>query len=244
MAKQYQDIYNQTRTLLDETTPADWKDAEVLYAVNYAYQDVVGKVMEVYEAYYETITPFTYAIQSNVQEYEIDNSLLKVTRVEINYSPQDPESQPIKAASIKSSEMLLNLRNMSTQGSVFSAGYYLHGPPDQQYIGFVPIPQQADTTGQSISVWGIQAVSNLVNFTDPIRIPFADRFGELIEYKAASKLLSKGQQDEASATKYKNFYDEGIMEMQTYLKIRQQDGPWMIESDSAEDLDFSINDPW
>ena len=240
MAKLFSDLQAKVRTYLDEASQADWTDTEVKSAVNAAYQDVAGKVMEVYENYYETITPFTYPVVALKQEYAIDPSLIKVTRVEINYSPLVPTSNAVRALAIKSDELPLNIKYSGAIGSTFSAGYYLHGDIGNQTIGFVPIPVNPDTTGQSIAVWGNALPPDLVNPTDNVNIPWADRFYYVLCLRASAELLRKGQQEEATAARYMAEYQAGIMEMKTFLKERQSDGVWMVEDAVGENLDFEI----
>lgn len=239
MAKTLSNLKVGTRVYLDESNAADFLDSEVLRSINYAYQDVVKEVMEVYEDFYATTTPFTYAVVANQQEYTIDSTLIKVTRVEINYKPQDANSKPIRALPVKKDEVLTNLAFNNTSGSFFNAGYYLHGPLSAQKIGFLPIPVNADTTGQSISVWGVTLPSDLSADSDTVNIPFVDNFAQLVELKAASILLSKGQQAEGASSKYIALYQDGIMRMKTFLKERQSDGVWMIEDGQLENIDFS-----
>jgi hypothetical protein len=238
MAKTLANLNTKTRTYLDEASAADWTDAEVKTADNSAYQDLCGKVMEVYENYYETTTPFTYAVVASQQEYTIDSSLIKVTRVEINYNPSDANSNAVRATSIKSDELPLNLAYSGTLGSTFNAGYYIHGDIGNQKIGFVPIPTNADTTGESISVWGNALPADLVSDSDNVNIPWADRFYYLICLRAAGELLRKGQQEEATAARYLAEYQAGVKEMQTFLRERQSDGVNMIQDALNDDIDF------
>lgn len=246
MAKTSLDIFAGIRTYLDEAAPLDWTGPEVVYAANYAYQDVIGKVMEVYERYYETTTPFTYAVVANQQEYAIDPSIIKTTRVEINYSPTSIGSIPSRAVRIDMDEILTRLADSTTSGNLTNPGYYLHGSQDSQMIGFTPIPQASDTgNNKSISVWGIATPPLLQDaVTTNILIPFPDRFSWLIEIKAAADLLRKGQQQEAVAAEYIQTYDRKIIEMQTFLKERQSEGAWMIEDTAMEDIDFEVMSPW
>jgi hypothetical protein len=240
MAKTFSNLQTKTRVYLDEATQADFLDSEVKMAVNAAYQDVCGKVMEVYENYYETTTPYKCAIVANQQEYVIPPSFIKVTRVEINYEPTNPNANPIRAIPIKSDEIPLSLAYSGTMGSSFNAGYYLHGDIGNQTIGFVPIPTNSDTTGQSISIWGNQLPDDLVNDTDNVNIPWADRFFYLICLRAAGELLRKGQQEEATAARYMAEYQAGVKEMQTFLRERQSDGVVMVEDAIGENTDFEL----
>lgn len=244
MAKTFLDAFTGTRIYLDEASAADFQDSEVLRSVNYAYHDVVSSVMQVYEQFYETITPFTYAIVANQQEYTIDPTLIKITRIEINYAPQQSGSVPIRAIPIKMEEALLNLSNSATSGSVFNAGYYIHGNLSNQKIGFIPVPTQADTTGKSISVWGIAIQTDLVNETDVINIPYSDLWTRLIELKAAEILMHKGNENEQAAVEYQGLYKQGILDMQQFLRDRQADGVNMIVDVELDNLDFQTNPPF
>jgi hypothetical protein len=241
MAKLLSDLQNEVRTYLDEAVQTDWKDSSmVIPAINRAYHDVASYVMEVYEQFYETTTPFTYAVQANVQEYAIDSSLIKVTRVEINYNPTVSGSQSSRALAVTMDEIRRNLANTNSTGSSFSSGYYLHGSIGSQYIGFVPIPTTGDTTGKSISVWGIALPTDLVNATDNVNIPYADRFSYLISLRAAAQLLRKGQEEEAAASRYLAEYRQGVQDLMTFLKGRQSDGGKYIEDDLLDDIDFEV----
>lgn len=239
MAKQLQDIQTEVRTYLDEATAADWLDSEVISSINRAYHDTASYVIEVYESFYEITSPFTYAIVANQQEYAIDPSLIKVTRVEINYNPTVSGSQPSRALSVKMDEVRRNLANTNSTGSSFSTGYYLHGSLGSQTIGFIPLPTVADITGKSISVWGIALPTDLTNGSD-VNIPYADRFSYLVSLKAAAQLLRKGQQEETAAARYLAEYRQGVQDMMTFLKGRQSDGAMMIEDDILDDIDFEV----
>lgn len=241
MAKTFLNGITSTRTLLDEVSQADWLDTEVKSEWNLAYQDVAGKVIEVNEEWYEVTTPYTYAIVADQQEYTISSSLIKVSRVEINYNPQTSGSVAVRALPIRKDEIRNNLANTNLiSRSESSPGYYVHGSIGAQKIGFVPIPTEADTTGQSISVWGPALPADLSANGDNVNIPWADRFIYLINLRAAASLLRKGQQEESSAQRYIQEYDKGVIEMQNFLKDRQgDDGAYIIDA-LQEDIDFTI----
>jgi hypothetical protein len=241
MSKQLQDLETETRIYLDEASAADWTQPNVDLAINRSYHDVCSFVMEIYELFYETTTPFIYAVVANQQEYLIDPSLIKVDRVEINYNPTSTGSQPSRCVKVAMEEIATNLANTNgVMGSFFSSAYYLHGAIGAQYIGFIPVPTSSDTTGKSISVWGIALPTDLVNTTDNVNIPYADRFAYLVSLRAAAQLLRKGQQEEAAAARYMQEYRAGITDMQTFLKDRAADGPDMIVDSLNEDQDFSV----
>lgn len=240
MAKTLSNLQTEVRTYLDEATQGNWLDAEVTSAINRAYHNLAQKVMEVNEKWYETTSPFTYAIVANQQEYTIDSTLIRVTRVEIDYNNGQQDSKAARAVPIKEDEVRGNLNNTNNAGSFFSAGYYLHGNIGSQKIGFIPVPVTGDTGGQqSISVWGIAVPTDLASASDNVNIPWADNFSYLIALKAASQLLRKGQQEESSAMRYIGEYEAGVIEMQNFLKDRQEDDGVYIVDSSLEQIDFS-----
>lgn len=239
MAKLLSNVRTETRIYLDESSQADFLDTEVDLAINRSYHDVVGSVIEVYEDYYNTTTPFTYAIVANQQEYTIDSSIIKPTRVEINYDPQTASSVAVRAISIKLNEIRSNLNNTNSRYSFANPGYYIHGNIGAQKIGFIPIPTIADTSGQSISVWGIALPADLSAAGDNVNIPYADRFAYLVALRAAAQLLRKGQQEENNAQNYINEYQKGLIQMKSFLADRQADGVRMIQDALGEDIDFT-----
>lgn len=190
-----------------------------------------------FEEYYLTTTPKYLSSVANQQEYTLDSSLIKINRVEINYKPSDTNSKPIRALAIKLDELPRYLADNSLGGSgIFNAGYYVIGSQSSQKIGFVPIPTEAGTN--NISTWGIQAPDDLSSSSDNVNIPYPDRFASLIELKAASYLLRKGQQEEVVAARYMQDYLGGVARMKTFLKERQSDGANVIQDLLLEDVAF------
>lgn len=239
MAKTFSDLQTITRTYLDESQQADFLDAEVKTAINFAYHDIIGKVIEVYEDFYNTTTPFTYALVSGTQEYLIDPTLIKVTRVEANFKPTETNSVPIRLIPVSLDDVRRNLANTSNAGSFFNGAYFLHGNIGTQKLGVIPVPTVSDTTGQSLTVWGVALPSDMVASGDDVNVPYADRFAYLVALRAAGHLLRKGQQDEGSALRYVADYRVGVLEMQTFLKERKADDAWMITDSISDNIDFS-----
>lgn len=241
MSKTLANAQTECRIYLDEAAQADFLDSEVTLAINRAYHNVMSHVIEIYEDFQETTpTTFQYAVVANKQEYTIDSSLIKVTRVEINFNPTVSGSQPARCEPIKQDEIRGNLANTNAAGSFYSPGYYLYGDIGSQTIGFVPIPTAGDTTGKSITVWGIALKGDLINTTDQILIPYVDNYVYLICLRASAQLLRKGQQEEATASRYMAEYNTGIIEMKQFLKDRQADDGWYIQDNTLEDIDFSL----
>lgn len=239
MAKTLANLQTGTRVYLDEANASDFLDSEVTRSINYAYQDVIGHVMEVYEDFFTT--PASSAINistvANQQEYALDPTIIKPRRVEINYDPDDPNAFPIKAVQIRIDDLPRQLSSINNgSAGLFSAGYYVYGPLSNQKIGFSPPPTETGTN--AVQVWGIQLQSDLVNSTDTANIPFVDRFGYLIELKAAALLLRKGQQQESFAAQYIKEFAMGIDEMKVFLKDRQADGAWLVVDELYEDTIF------
>jgi len=236
--KTLSDCQTKVRTYLDEAVQADFLDTEITSAINIAYHDVASSVMDIYQEFYATLVPFTYALVAGKQEYLIDSSLIRVERVEINYQPDVPNSVSGRAMPVKMDEVRGNLANTNATGSFVSPIYYLHGDIGAQQIGFLPVPTVSDTTGKSISVWGIALPSDLVKTTDNVNIPYADRFYYLICLSAAAQMLRKGQQEEQNAGNYIIEYTTGLQKMEDFLKNRlSDDGDYIVDS-ALDDIDF------
>lgn len=235
ISKTTADLIANTRTLLDEANPANWTTAEVLYQVNYAYQFVASKVMEVYEEYYFTTTPYSYSTVADQQEYTISPTLLKVERVEVNLNPSDANSQAQRATKIKLDEIYTNKDNSLLNGSpYFNVGYYLIGNQSAQKIGFLPVPQVTGTN--NISVWGIDAPTDLSADADPVIIPYVDNFAQIIAKIAAANLLKKGGQEVAAANDLLKASAQDILNYQTFISERQSEGATMIEEAAFDDI--------
>ena len=196
---------------------------------------MASKVIEVYQEYYFTTTPYTYSTVADQQEYTIASTLLKVERVEVNLNPTDANSQAQRATAIKMDEIPTNLNNSLLNGSpYFNVGYYLVGNQSAQKIGFLPVPQVAGT--DNISVWGIDAPTDLSATTDPVLIPYVDNFAQIIAKIAAANLLKKGGQEVAAANDLLNSASQDILNYQTFISERNSDVALMIEEMAFDDI--------
>lgn len=242
MAKALSDATTETRIYLDEASQQDYLTTEVTLAINRSYHRVIQKVIEVYDDWYNDVTqnPYTIAMVNGQQEYQISSSIIKVTRVEIDYGATGIETNAARAVPVKKDEIRMALGNNNSSGSYFSTGYYVHGNIGNQTIGFVPVPIASDTgNNKSIWVWGVTLPVDLVNTTDNINIPYADNFVQLIAKGAAAFLLRKGQQEMAAAAELKAEFEEELIDYQTFLKDRQSDDGQYIEDTALENIDYS-----
>jgi len=248
MSKTLLDCKTLARSYLDEassnpTNSFVWDDTlDVVPAVNQSYHWLIGKIVEVYDDWLEDVSkvPFSYALVGKQQEYTVDSSLIKITRVEVDFSATGSEGNATRAVPIKKDEVRGNLGNTNNAGSFFSAGYYVRGFIGAQKIGFVPVPQNSDTgNNKSIFVWGVTLPSDLSQNTDPVNIPWADNFYQIIGKRAAAICLRKGQKEEATAARYLAECENDAMAMQTFLKDRQSDDGQYIEDSVLEQIDFS-----
>lgn len=238
MSKLASDLISGVRVYLDESQPVDFTATEVLAAINFRYHYVVSKVIEVYQEFYLTTTPKQYSTVANQQTYTLDTTLLKIERVEINYNTADPNSQPTRAVAVKMDEIPVNINNSLLNGSAITfAGYFIIGSQSVQKIGFVPVPPNAGTN--AISVWGIEAPSDLVNTTDPVLIPYPDLFAQVIIKFAAADLLKKGQQAVQAADDLMSEATADVLNMQTFIVERSADGPNMISEAAWDDVNVS-----
>lgn len=237
MSKTFTDVTTEIRVYLDESNQTDFLDTEVARAANAAYHEVVGAVMEVYEDYYFTTTPKHITSVIGQQQYPLDPTLIKLRRVEVNYDPANPNSAPIRAVKVELDELPLNLSNTSVGGSaLFNAGYYVIGEQDAQVIGLVPIPQTAGVN--AIATWGIAMPVDMVLTTDPVLIPYADRFTFVIALRASARLLRKGQQEIQAADDLDKSYELELLKMKSFLKERKTDGPNVIVDVIMDDITF------
>lgn len=244
MAKNLGNLQGGTRQYLDEASQLDFLDTEVNREINHSYHYTIQKVIEVYDDWYDdvSVNPFSYAIVAAQQEYTIDSTIIKPTRVEIDYNANGSSSKTARAIPIKKDEIRGNLANTSTGGSLFSPGYYVRGNIGAQKIGFIPIPQTADKPGnKSIFVWGVTLPVDLVLTTDNVNIPWADNFSQIIEKRAAGVLLRKGQQESAEGARLIAEAELDLVNMQTFLKDRQSDNGQYIEDSIIENIDFGIS---
>src|SRR3990167_6151195 len=100
MSKTRLQCLTQIRSFLDETSAADWTDAELVLLINTAYHRVVTAVMTVYENYYLTTDQFNTT--ADQEEYDSDDGIatdiFKLRRVEVNYNVSDSNSAPTWAS--------------------------------------------------------------------------------------------------------------------------------------------------
>jgi len=231
MAKTLANLEAATRTYLDEAIAGDWTDAEVDREINVGYHMLVTAVVNVFEDYY--LTSATADSVANQQEYALPTDIYKIRRVEINYSPSNPNSVPQRALPINIDSVRRDLANTTLGISVLrNPAYYIKG----SVIGFIPIPQESGT--DNIKIWYITTKDDLVNPTDTIDIPYPDRYGHLIPLYAAGTLLRKGQQEETVAARYLAEFEAGLLKMQQELEDRvAEEGKYVVDV-LAENLDF------
>lgn len=236
MAKVLSDVIYSTRVYLDEAAPQNFTAAEVLQAINSQYQALVTTAQTVWENYY--ITSTTTNTVANQQEYALPSTFFKTKRIEINYQPQVTNSTLQRALAIDTEGDPLNLGNTQLFNTALQGPtYYIQN----NNLGFVPIPTEAgpDTAGNpTIKMWYIPYVVDMVDDTDNVNIPYADRYYQLIALGAAGLLLRKGQQQEAFATKYLANFESQLDKMKMELLDRQADGPVTFSITSYDDVDL------
>lgn len=245
MAKTLAYLRAQARTYLDEATQADWKDTEVDRELNNGYHEVIVGVMDVYEEFYTL--PMTFNTIANQQEYGTTDglpaNLFKIRRLEINFNPQQVSLRQ-KAMPVSLDTVRTDLAGTNPEITSFrSPVYYLIGGGSTDYkIGFIPTPKQSgpDLTAQpNVKLWYVEEPTDLVLSTDEVKVPYADKWAQLISRYAAAVLLSKGQQEEKVALSYMGLFERGILKMQQQLKNRISDDGMSVIDTASEDVDFS-----
>jgi hypothetical protein len=211
---------------LDEVSEADWTDLQINVQINYSYMELYAAVIETYEDYY--IAKHEENLKAGEQEYSLPDDFYKIRRVETKYASGD---QYYKASPYNFDQFARSVES-TDYGSTSRPRYDLSG----SYLRLMPIPAEDVTDG--IKLWYIKTISELVENTDEIDIPFADRYANLIPLGAASHLLRKGQQEEDVANKYYAQYQLGIEKMKQELENRYLDGTKMILDTTGSWVDF------
>jgi hypothetical protein len=246
MAKNLAYLRAQTRTFLDEAVQFDWKADEVDREINNGYQRVVTSVMEVYEEFY--LNTATFNTVANQQEYgETDGlpaTLFKVRRLEVNYNPAKQNSVRTLVRSTTIDHVMTDLGNTNPTITAFHSPvfYLLGGGSTDPKIGLIPVPTSSgpDWNAQdNAKLWFIEMVDDMVESTDLAKIPYPDRYAQLISRFAASVLLSKGQQEEKVALAYMEIFNRENLLMQQQLEDRVSEGTKTVVDTAGEDVDFS-----
>jgi hypothetical protein len=240
MAKDLAYLRAQTRTYLDEVVAADWSDDEVDREINSGYHEVVTAVVEVYDDFYVDSVLFDTVLGQ--QEYGVTDglpsNLFKVRRIELNYAPSTTTSRN-RVRPVQLDQVLTDLENTNPPiSAVHAPVYYVIGGGSPDYkIGFIPIPTENGTDAGKL--WFVKEVDELVDSTDPVLIPYVDRFAPLISRYAAAVLLQKGQQEDKSAIAHLQLFQAGLLKMQQQLESRIADDVKTVVDTAGEDVDFS-----
>ena len=246
MAKDLAYLRAQTRTYLDEAVQSDWKDTEVDREINNGYQRVVTSVMTTYEEFY--INTATFNTVADQQEYGsadgLPDEIFKVRRVEVNFSPATQNSVRTNVKATTVDHVMSNLENTSNTITAFHAPvFYLMGGVSTDWkIGFIPVPKDSgpDSNAQpNGKIWYVETVTDLVDSTDEVKIPYPDRYAQLIARHAASVLLNKGQQEDKVALAYMEMFNRDLMLMQQQLEDRVSVGARTTVDVVGADTDFS-----
>lgn len=234
MAKNRSDIRVHVRSFLDETTAADWTDAELNTLINKYYHEVYSAVVDVFENY-ETTTAQSNSV-ADQQEYSLPSDVLKIRRVELNYDVSATNAAPMRALPIPLDAVRRDLANTNL-GVTINRGpvYYLRG----DNIGFIPVPTLAGTN--AIQIWYAPTRSDITDDTTNIDMPYPDRDFMLIAYGAAADALRYGQQESIEADKMDRKLARGIEKMQERLEERISDEVKGVVDTTAENMDFGQN---
>jgi len=228
----------ETRMLLDEVTAKSWFDAEVQREINFAYHEFVSAVITTYEDFYRTFTTFNFV--ANQQEYGsvdgVPTDVFKVRRVETNYDVAKAPNNFIKSLPVDITQIRDQLGS-SNFGGIRNSLYYVFGFDSSFTIGFVPTPT-IDSTG-GVKFWYIKNIANLSLSTDPVSIPYSDRYAKGISLIAASMLLRKGQQEEGASERYMLEGQNMKGQMMEELEDRIADDSKIITDTLGMSLDFS-----
>lgn len=225
-------IRTQVRSFLDETTAADWTDAELNRLINQRYHRVYTAVITVFEEY--KITTSYSSLVANQQEYSLPTDLFKLRRVEINYDITNTDSVFQRVAPITSVDAIRTRLGETNLGPGISRNplYYVLG----SLVGLLPIPTTAATNG--LKFWYIPYLSDLSSDSSTIDIPYPDRYWHIIAEGAAADAYRFGEQDSQEADKFDLKFNAGILLMQEELEDRVAEDSKFVVDVSGDNLDM------
>jgi hypothetical protein len=230
MSKTLEDLRIQTRAFLDEPIAADWTDAELNQLINVRYHQVYSAVITTYDEYAELKVATTDIVASQ-QEYELQLDFMKMRRVEVKY---DENATTYTRAYPVNLDQVRGELGSSNAGAaiVRNARYYMRG----NTIGLLPTPTENVTDG--IKSWYYATVSDLLQDSDTINLPYPDRDWMTIVYGAVADALNYGQQEPQIAEQMERKYDRGIQMMQQMLEDRQSDEYKGVVDVTGQSIDF------
>ena len=243
MAKVLSEVRSLVRSFLDETTAADWSNAELNSLINTKYHEVRTMVVTTFEDYYMTTDLFDTI--ANRQEYTsahgVPTDVFKIRRVELNYDTGATSGAPTRMLPIHNFDAVrrdLALTNsgigLKTNGNSL---YYSYGFRSNFTIGFIPIPTNSDT--DAVKIWYIQEATDLSSDSSDVNIPYADKNYIHIVYGATADALRFGGQATSEAERFESLYKAGLDKMQEELEERDAQDTKTVLDFSGDSLDFS-----
>lgn len=233
MAVSLSTIRSQVRSYLDESTPADWTNAELTTLINQRYHRVYTMVVSVFEDYNIT-TSFLTTVASQ-QEYTLPTNVFKLRRVEITYDTSISNSS-LRAYPIQSIDAVTGDLANANVGVRFNRSplYYILGTTT---IGFRPVPDKNGTN--AIKLWYVKNLSSLSADADTIDLPYPARYWHLIAEGATADALRFGEQNSPEADKFDAKFDRGIVLMQQELEDKVAEDTKYVVDVTGEDVNFS-----
>jgi hypothetical protein len=228
MAKNLEDLRNMTRSFLDEPISADWTDLELNALINARYHQVYSAVIATYDEYAE-LKVATTDLVAGQQEYETQLDFMKMRRVELKFDPTNTNFTRAFPATLDA--VRGDLGNLNA-GRTSKPHYYLRG----NIIGLLPIPTVDIEDG--MKSWYYATVGDLVENSDTVILPYADRDWLIIVYGAVADALNFGQQEPSIADQMERKFKAGIDMMQENLEDRQADEYKGVIDATGEDLNF------
>lgn len=206
-------IRNSVRELTDETVSTDPTFAMLNTFINYRYQDLVGRIMNVHQDFFG-ITDHTIDTVADQKEYSMPvdgnsrNKVKRIRRVEIAYDGTNYDiAYPIDLNDQNSTES-----DTETTYTQNDPRYYIFGDK----IGFNPIPDANGTN--NIKIWYIPRPDDLALDGDIPIIPV--EYHQLLVYGAAAD-LKKRDENFTAAQNYEIDYETGSQKMVMEAAERQ-----------------------
>lgn len=188
---------------LDEVSPKDWSESQLYLAINNAYHELYTDIVTVYEDYNvttEAIALSDYQYFASLPEDFYKSRMLVFTIGSgSNYSVKKGEGKMFQLFPNELAQEE-NIRQVGSNTLPDSIVYSIYGNSVYWY------PLLKDVTEKNITLTHhyIPTLTDLtISSPDLVSIPYVDRYYQIICLDAAASLLRKGQQEEASAARYK-----------------------------------------
>lgn len=210
MAETLSALIEQTRDALAESEASQWDDAMIIRWLNDGARDIARRAEVLQDREDVTCT-------ASVAEYTLPTDVLRVHRVEFNFTSDTTLKYPLEYRDFQNMDSLWGI-NQTTTGTPHL--YTLWGFPPALKLVLYPVPSAAGTA----KVFYYRLPANQVNVTGAIELP--EGYHDLLVHYAEYRALRRDRDPRWQEAK--SLYDEGLFHM-IELTRRWSDQAGMID---------------